>query len=245
MNQRSPDKDPPILRFKCTSCGKCCSDPQTFVNLTFRDILNLQKGLKVPTNELLQYIGFYTYNVEEEKDLMEKMVYSPIITEKGKAFVGILRQEGSKCVFLNDENRCTIYHFRPKICRSFPFTYKIIDGDKGSAAKLDVIYTKKGLEYCPGKTSKSPIIKRKKILNLITENLAEISADHNLIQSWNKLAENKKITPKASNYIFGIIEMDNQLKLPDLKDDRARKSKKNSYFNRKKSRKFRRNTGIF
>jgi Fe-S-cluster containining protein len=237
----SETKDSIILRFKCISCGKCCSDPQTFVNLTFKDILNLKKGLKISANELLQYIGFYTYKVEEERDLMEKMVYSPVITEKGKAYVGILRQEGSKCIFLNDENRCTIYHFRPKICRSFPFSYKLIDGNKGSVAKLDVIYTKKGLEYCPGITSKSPIIKRKKILNLITANLAEISADHNLIQSWNKLAENKKFSPKASNYIHSIIEMDNQLKIQDKKVGGAKKTKKrkkDSYYNRKKRRKF-------
>ena len=231
-------KDSPILRFKCISCGKCCSDPQTFVNLTFRDILNLKKGLKISANELLQYIGFYTYKVEEERDLMEKMVYSPVITEKGKAYIGILRQEGSKCVFLNDENRCSIYQFRPKICRSFPFSYKLIDGNK-ETAKLEVIYTKKGLEYCPGITGKSPIIKRKKILSLITQNLAEISADHNLIQSWNKLAESKKINPKASNYILGIVEMENQLKIQDQKEDGAKKPKKDSYFNRKKGRKFR------
>ena len=160
------------------------------------------------------------------------------MTEKGKAFVGILRQEGSKCVFLNDENQCSIYHFRPKICRTFPFTYKILDNNT-ELAKLEVIYTKKGLEYCPGITSKSPIIKRKKILTLITHNLAEISADHNLIQSWNKLAENKKIDPKASNYIFGIIEMDKQLKMPDPKDDRAKKPKNQTNYNRKKRRKFR------
>lgn len=240
----SKTKAPPVLRFKCISCGKCCSDPQTFVNLTFKDILNLKKGLKISVNELLQYIGFYTYKIEEEREIMEKMVYSPVITENGKAFIGILRLEGSKCVFLNDENRCSIYHFRPKICRTFPFTYKIIDGNKESA-KLEVIYTKKGLEYCPGKTGKSPIVKRKKILNLITENIAEISADHNLIQTWNEMTENKNFNPKVSKYILGIIEMDNQLKILDQKENSAKKPKKDVFFNRKKRRKFRRNTGVF
>jgi Fe-S-cluster containining protein len=200
-----------IFRFKCTKCGKCCSDPKTFINLTYLDILNLIKGLKLKKLEIMRYIGFYTFEGENPEAYMDKMVFSPIATEKGQAYIGLIRDNKSRCIFLDETNTCKIYEYRPKICRSFPFTYLLVDSN-GIKSKLELIYTAKGIEYCPGISKKAPLVKKKKILTNITKFLAEISADHKLIISWNEMVENKRIQPLAAKYIQGIIHMDQTIK---------------------------------
>ncbi len=201
-----------IMRFKCIKCGKCCSDSKTFVNLTFLDILQIKKGLNIPGNELLQVIGFYTFKDQNVEEFMDQMIYSPIITENGPAYIGILKNENSECVFLDNEKKCKIHDFRPKICKAFPFTFDLKDIEGRESSELDLIYTSKGIDYCPGISKKSPIIKKRKILSLISESLAEINSDHKMIESWNKMVETNQIKPKAAKYINAIVQMQKEVK---------------------------------
>lgn len=212
-----------VLRFKCTLCGRCCKDPQTFVNLTYLDILRIKKGLNLSEKELLGYIGFYTFNKENIKVYIEHMVYSPVMTERGLAFIGVLRDEQSRCIFLDSDNLCTIYSFRPRICTSFPFTLKQKEKkedleNKTGVSKsvnrsvIDIGYTTKGIEYCPGISKKAPIVKKPKISSIISESLAEIESDYRMIESWNKLVEEDKIKPGAAIYIHSIIKTDEKVK---------------------------------
>jgi Fe-S-cluster containining protein len=276
-----------IMRFQCTRCGKCCSDPKTFVNLTYLDILRIKKGLKADIQELLKYVGFYTFENQNMQELMEHMVYSPVETEKGLAFIGILRKDNGRCIFLNEDNTCSIYEWRPRICQTFPFTFNITnlgdintindpstskDKSESEAEKsipqieglkqqleannpqnnpqnnakksldYDLIYAKKGIEFCPGISIKSPVVKKKKILALIGESLAEISSDYRMLESWNNLAKLKKILPKATNYILAILKLDEKVK--EMNKDEQNKSVlpsqkgKNTNIGRKKSYKF-------
>jgi hypothetical protein len=55
----------------------------------------------------------------------------------------------------------------------FSFTFDLKE-KSGINAELDITYTFKGIEYCPGISKKSPIIKKKKYLDLITENAFRI-----------------------------------------------------------------------
>ncbi|MHA1728047.1 MAG: YkgJ family cysteine cluster protein [Promethearchaeota archaeon] len=220
-----------ILRFKCQKCGKCCSDAKTFINLTYKDILRLKNGLNSSVEDLLHLIGFYTFNEENIEEYMKDyMVFSPIITEKGNAFIGILKREDSRCVFLNEDKKCAIYSFRPMICRTFPFTYDIVkENEKKFEIKL--IYAKKGLDYCPGISKKSPLVKTKKKLKIITEFLAEIKSDRKMIESWNKLVNNGEITAVASKYIQSIVKMDAKIKKSNLSKSYTHQMKKRKFSN--------------
>lgn len=199
-----------VLRFSCTKCGKCCSDSKTFLNITYQDVLRLHKGLKLSLKELMEVIGFYTFSDVNIKEFMSQMVYTPIETEKKLAYIGLLKKENSRCVFLDQENQCSIYAHRPSICRSFPFTFLMSEDEKKITNTIG--YTRKGIEYCPGIKKTASIIKKKKIGEQLVSALAEIAADAKMAESWNKLVESKQISPKAGKYIASILLMDEKLR---------------------------------
>ncbi|MHA1340084.1 MAG: YkgJ family cysteine cluster protein [Promethearchaeota archaeon] len=207
-----------FLRFKCTRCGRCCSDPNTFINITCFDIKRIIKGLRLGGSEILKYIAFYKFDDDSSTahNLIERLVYSPIKTEKGIAFIGLLRNEDNTCIFLKN-NSCIIYQFRPMICRSFPFTFDLknlnlndINADSinrimNNISNLNIIYTIKGIEYCPGISKKAPIIKKKTIAEILNKTLIELIRDKYIIEKWNNAIEkNKNIEITAKNYILFI-----------------------------------------
>ena len=87
------------FRFKCTRCGNCCTDKNTIVNVNYSDILKIKKGLNLMLNETIEILGFYTYDKEPAAEDRKKMVISPIRTEKGLAFVGLLKEDSGACYF--------------------------------------------------------------------------------------------------------------------------------------------------
>jgi len=212
-----------FLRFKCTKCGRCCSDITTFINITCFDIKRIIKHLKLNSLEILKYIGFYKFeNDNDIQSLVDKLIYSPILTEKGYTFLGLLHKKNNSCIFLNDDNNnCLIYNFRPMICRAFPFTFNL-NREKLNEIKVDkerigsqfkIIYTVKGIEYCPGITKHAPIIKMNSILKILQKNLIELIKDSYFIQQWNEGVQEKRFAAKANLYINYIenLKIDSEL----------------------------------
>lgn len=209
-----------VLRFSCTKCGKCCSDSKTFVNLTYQDIIRFHKGLKMDLKELMQVVGFYTFKDVNLEEFMAQMVYTPIETEKGLAYIGLIKDKDSRCVFLNEDNKCKVHPYRPSICRSFPLTYLMSEDNKKISGTIG--YTQKGIEYCPGIKKSSPIIKKKKMGQLLVQNLAEIAADGKMAEGWNNMVRTGQISPKAGKYVAAILLMDEKIR----ESERSQKKKK-------------------
>ncbi len=90
---------PEELRFNCTRCGNCCTDNDTLVSITYLDILRLKTGLKLDPKEILDVIGFYVFDQKLTEETLEKMVISPIETERGLAFTGLLKNNLGDCYF--------------------------------------------------------------------------------------------------------------------------------------------------
>ncbi len=199
-----------ILRFSCTKCGKCCSDSKTFVNVTYQDIIRFHKGLKMDLKELMEAIGFYTFKDANVEEYMTQMVYTPIETEQGLAYIGLIKDKDSRCVFLDNDNTCKIHPHRPSVCRSFPFTFLM--SEDGAKISGTIGYTNKGTEYCPGIKKSAPIIKKKKMGELLVQNLAEIAADGKMAEGWNNMVRNKQIPAKAGKYVAAILLMDEKIK---------------------------------
>lgn len=112
--------------FHCTKCGACCSYPGMIVNVTPRDVRTLVRYLKVDASALLKVLAFYQVEPNDTMDeatIQERMVFPALKTHKGLAFLGLLKQPSGQCLFLKN-NKCSIYPARPRICQSFPFTYK-------------------------------------------------------------------------------------------------------------------------
>lgn len=96
----------PGLRFKCTSCGNCCSGPSGFVLFTEAEGAKLAKRLGLSER------AFYeTYTKA---------------TVKGVSLAERPTDHGYDCVFLDRESVpgkaiCSVYEDRPEQCRTWPF----------------------------------------------------------------------------------------------------------------------------
>lgn len=197
------------LRFTCIRCGKCCTDKDTLVSLTYLDILRIKKGLKLSLEETIDILGFYTFNkiisLEEEK----RMAISPIETEQGLAFIGLLKNKVGKCYFYDSDNKkCLIYNLRPVFCQTFPFSFGFLKEKSKENNTIDIFFTEKGKEYCPGISKDSPVIDRNYWLELGDRVLEEIKKNHFLIEKWNNSVKEKKITPTVKKFILSIFKLE-------------------------------------
>lgn len=97
--------------FKCTGCGKCCKHVRQSVPVESLDLFRLAKYLRK--------IGLQFNCIEE---LINRFTEFAILDECGY-FVLMLRVAGPKdaCIFLTDDNRCSIHEANPRACRMYPF----------------------------------------------------------------------------------------------------------------------------
>lgn len=183
---------PNQLRFSCTRCGNCCTDRNTIVNLTFLDILRIVESLKLELNEILEIVGFYVFEGKKSKLFFQKMVFTPIKTEKGMVFIGILKDSQGKCFFYDvGKNQCRIYQIRPRLCQTFPFSY---DFEK----EPNIFYTEKAKSYCPGIEGNTTIIDYKYWLKIGKRTLEEIRENNIFNEKWNN---NSNSIHTAKNYL--------------------------------------------
>lgn len=191
------------FRFECIRCGNCCTDEKTIVNTTYFDILRIKDGLNLTLDELLYILGFYKFKDDITQKEQEKMVISAIKTEKGLAFVGLYKKKNGDCYFYDSNSKkCTIYSVRPMFCRTFPFSFR---KDKTHEQKVNIGYSNKGLEYCPGIGNKSPSININDWLALGKRTLSNIEKNEKIIESYNSSVNHGKIKPTTKNFIQFLL----------------------------------------
>ncbi len=87
------------LRFSCTRCGDCCTGGPGTVRITEEDVTSLARFLGIGEEE---FRARYTRDVgENDLSLSEKPNHD--------------------CVFWDSERGCTVYRYRPRQCRTWPF----------------------------------------------------------------------------------------------------------------------------
>ena len=86
----------------CKGCSDCCQGMGDTIVLDPLDVHRLSINLKLPFDGMLESV-------------LELHVIDGAILPSLK-----MTADQEKCVFLNDEGRCTIHSFRPGICRLFP-----------------------------------------------------------------------------------------------------------------------------
>ena len=98
------------LRFECTQCGKCCTNRGEYA---------------------------YVYLSDDEVDALAKhLELSRAAFKRKYTFIDEygwrqLRFTGSRCVFLDEADRCGVYPARPVQCRTFPFWREMVQDDGG------------------------------------------------------------------------------------------------------------------
>jgi Fe-S-cluster containining protein len=110
---------PPKIKFECTKCGICCGD----INRKERHILAFKSEVEKIARHINQDISTFS-----KRD------------SNCPPYAHELKKVDGKCFFLKT-NLCSIYSFRPLICRFYPFE---LLPNSNSAHRFD--YT---LE-CPG-----------------------------------------------------------------------------------------------
>jgi Fe-S-cluster containining protein len=201
--------NPKKLKFVCTRCGNCCTDRNTLVNVTHLDMLRIVKGLKLSLEESLEIFGFYVYTEALNNNILKKMVISPIETEKGLAFIGLMKKNKDECYFYDGKNeKCLIYNLRPMFCRSFPFSFiPSRDKDNSNEKKIEIVYTEKAKEYCPGIGNDAPLIVMDYWIKLANKTISELKDNYIFNKNWNNSVKNKEIPPSAKNYIRRIFKL--------------------------------------
>ncbi|MCR5203313.1 MAG: YkgJ family cysteine cluster protein [Lachnospiraceae bacterium] len=114
----------------CEGCSYCCKAASDTILLDPFDIYNLTRVTCLSTNELKN-------NGYIRTRIVDGMVqpYLSIDEEKG-------------CVFLNEEQRCSIHNYRPGICRLFPL---------GRIYKDDTFYYFNQIHECISKLSRTKV----------------------------------------------------------------------------------------
>lgn len=102
-------------KIDCLLCANCCKNISPIV--TISDIKKIAKNLKIKENNLIdQYLI-----LDEDEDYIFKQ---------------------TPCPFLDKQNYCSIYEFRPNACKEYPHTDR-----KKIRQIIDI--TIKNIEYCP------------------------------------------------------------------------------------------------
>jgi Fe-S-cluster containining protein len=103
------------LKIKCGGCAACCQEViPPITHLDARRIIDNQ-GLSPE-----EFARMYT---SDEIDL-DDASHNWVNMNAGKRVFALLQPAG-KCRFLSKHNKCTIYDFRPMVCRGYPYSVEL------------------------------------------------------------------------------------------------------------------------
>ncbi|NVM27616.1 MAG: YkgJ family cysteine cluster protein [Candidatus Helarchaeota archaeon] len=129
--------------FSCLQCGKCCKFSE--IILSNREIRAISTHLYVSIQEFKS-----EYLIKKEIHKV-RSIFSDRFEIKGEVYI-LKKKEQKICPFYQEIEQkafCNIYHFRPIVCRLFPFTWKTSKCDpKQTSVAID--YSPNGWEECPG-----------------------------------------------------------------------------------------------
>lgn len=106
-----------LLGFRCTGCGNCCRD--TVVLLTDADVQRIMQATGRGAREFVRFFGPNAVEMGQRHPLW-------VTFDGGRAVMGLKWQDGH-CMFLAEDNLCTIYEHRPVTCREHPFNVTLSD----------------------------------------------------------------------------------------------------------------------
>lgn len=103
--------------FHCTCCGACCRDIEDRLMLEPLDAYHLGRHLTA-----------HGTGVQDVDDVYAEYAHPIMLDGLLPIFVLNTKGKDHSCVFLQDD-RCTVYDARPRVCRLYPFTVKT--GERG------------------------------------------------------------------------------------------------------------------
>lgn len=125
------------LRFKCTECGQCCTGAPGYTWVNDEEIETIANHLKLSLEEFgRRYLRF----------------------AKGR-YALLEDPRNYDCIFLKDK-KCSIYHIRPKQCRTFPWWLDNLESEEA---------WREAASYCEGiGHPEAPVVPFEKIQEQLT-----------------------------------------------------------------------------
>lgn len=172
------------LNFRCTGCGNCCR--RTSVLVTDADVRRIEQGTGRPVPDFVRFVP------EEDVALEQR---SPWWVRFGptRAVMALRHRAGGACVFLDDEDRCTIYEHRPVTCREHPFEPEISDSGALQYISLSDIVD------CPHDWDGN--YTRRQITNLARWNERQSDVYLDEVKRWNRRRSGPRTRPAFLRYL--------------------------------------------
>lgn len=107
------------IHFKCSGCGACCKHVRQSVPVEPLDLFRLARHLKD--------IGLEFECMEE---LVERFTKPALLDECGYFMLMLkVKEPEDSCIFLKEDNRCSVHKANPRACRMYPFVADPGDGE--------------------------------------------------------------------------------------------------------------------
>ena len=100
-----------LLKFRCTGCGNCCRG--TVVMVGDDDIRRLAAGTGRDPRSFIRFVGKDSITLDKRSPWWLRL--------RRRRFVLALQHRHRACIFLGEDNLCTVYEHRPLACREHPF----------------------------------------------------------------------------------------------------------------------------
>lgn len=187
-----PFKDPlALVKFRCTGCGNCCKG--TAVYITPEDVHRIAEGTGKSPREFIRF--FYdTFLTITKRDTFA------LRFGKQRAVMG-LKWKSGHCMFLGEDNMCTIYDHRPVTCRQHPFNVTL--SATGAVERLSLSRIVTCLYEMDGNVSK------RHLSNLLNWNDRQTVAYEKTVKAWNK-TDPKEPTRNAFLRFIGVLPSSNR-----------------------------------
>ena len=171
------------LKFRCTGCGNCCRE--TIVCITDQDVQRIVEGTG---HSPRTFVHFFS----EEEVTMDKRDPLWVRFDTGKAVMG-LRWKDDHCIFLHDNNRCTIYEHRPVTCRDHPFNVTL--SETGAVERISL----SRIVPCPHAWDGN--MSRRSLRAIQTWNEQQQESYIRRIKEWNKREVGPKTRPAFLRFL--------------------------------------------
>jgi Fe-S-cluster containining protein len=133
--------------FACIQCGKCCKFSE--IILSNREINAIATHLNLPIPRFKE-----THLIKKEIHKI-RSIFSERFEIQGEVFI-LRKNPSGLCPFYNTIDGkavCSIYHYRPIVCRLFPYTWKTSKYDPQSTA-VAIDFSQNGWDECAGINNK-------------------------------------------------------------------------------------------
>lgn len=177
-----------LLKFRCTGCGNCCKDP--LLPLTDADVARIIARTGERARDIVRFVNRHQIDMDDEPEGFARL-------RQGKR-VMVLGHSRGGCRYLDPENRCKIYGFRPLGCRVFPFD--AIFSKTGGLRRLRLIQATDCKYELDGKNYVAPMRELKQRYDDAT------SAYHARIAEWNQHQITRRRSGRAAQTALEFLE---------------------------------------